>query len=277
VQLLRHTRANREMRLGDHLVAYELRHARRGTIGFIVNQDGLAVSAPRWLGQREIDAALQIKARWILRKLADQGERLQRQVATRPVWRDGMLLPYQGGLLRLELVPALPSATALVPAHPLGAQDDAGADGTPLPPSWTPALTAHPSPARHVLQLRLALDAEPAQIRATTQSWLQEQARRLFAARCQHYASRMNVQPRRIALSAARTRWGSASSDGSVRLNWRLIHYPLATLDYVVVHELAHLHEMNHSPAFWAIVRAVLPDYETHRRVLKDGAVLVLD
>ena len=76
---------------------------------------------------------------------------------------------------------------------------------------------------------------------------------------------------RRIALSSATTRWGSASADGSIRLNWRLVHFGMAVIDYVVVHELAHLREMNHSPAFWDIVRSALPDYPDCRAALREG------
>ncbi|MFM2055697.1 MAG: hypothetical protein RLY71_82 [Pseudomonadota bacterium] len=254
-QLLRHRQANRELLLGEHLVGYALHRATRRTIGFLVNQDGLAVRAPRGLDQSHIDAALRMKASWILRKLADQGERLRQLDASRPRWQHGMALPYLGERLRIELQPDLPGqpgTARLLPAAP---------DST----------------AASVLQLRLAADSEPAAIRHAVQSWLQEQARALFTERCRHYASRMHVQPRRLALSSARTRWGSANSEGHLRLNWRLIHHAPATIDYVVVHELAHLREMNHSPAFWAIVAAVLPDYETQRLVLKNNTTPVLD
>jgi predicted metal-dependent hydrolase len=77
------------------------------------------------------------------------------------------------------------------------------------------------------------------------------------------------VRMTRLGLSSASTRWGSASADGSIRLHWRLIHFALPTIDYVVVHELAHLREMNHSAAFWEVVRSVVPDYERVRSSLK--------
>ena len=81
---------------------------------------------------------------------------------------------------------------------------------------------------------------------------------------------------KRLSLSAAQTRWGSASADGSIRLNWRLVHFGLQVIDYVVAHELAHLREMNHSAAFWDVVRSVVPDYEKMRTTLKDVPVPVL-
>jgi predicted metal-dependent hydrolase len=109
------------------------------------------------------------------------------------------------------------------------------------------------------------------------QSWLQRQARRLFDERCALYAQRLGVQVRRIGLSSAATRWGSANADGSIRLNWRLIHFSVPIIDYVVAHELAHLREMNHGPAFWGVVRSLIPDYERSRDALRDGHVPVLD
>ncbi len=72
-----------------------------------------------------------------------------------------------------------------------------------------------------------------------------------------------------LTLSSAGTRWGSCTIGGSIRLNWRLVHYALPLLDYVVVHELAHLREMNHSPRFWAVVGSVYADYDGARLELR--------
>jgi len=77
------------------------------------------------------------------------------------------------------------------------------------------------------------------------------------------------VVPPPLSLSAARTRWGSCSTRSGIRLNWRLLHFPLPVIDYVVVHELAHLREMNHSPRFWAIVSGVCPNWQALRVELR--------
>ena len=71
-------------------------------------------------------------------------------------------------------------------------------------------------------------------------------------------------------MSSANTRWGSAKADGSIRLNWRLLHYRPAIIDYVVAHELAHLRVMDHSPRFWDTVATVVPDYAQLRSRLRD-------
>ncbi len=149
-----------------------------------------------------------------------------------------------------------------------------------MPIEATTALpTATPPRQPHNVQLRLGLprDAGAQQIRDSVQSWLQRQARQLFEVRCQHYAAQLGVRYTRIGLSSAQTRWGSASASGAIRLNWRLIHFGLATIDYVVAHELAHLREMNHSPRFWDIVRSLMPDYESAMSPLKNEVLPVFD
>jgi predicted metal-dependent hydrolase len=136
---------------------------------------------------------------------------------------------------------------------------------------------ALPGVPRLTLHVGLPHTAAPEQIRDAVQSWLQRQARRVFEERCRVFTDRLGVRYTRLSLSSAQTRWGSASADGSIRLNWRLIHFALHTIDYVVAHELAHLREMNHSPRFWDVVRSVLPDYERARGVLKGDALPVFD
>ena len=81
------------------------------------------------------------------------------------------------------------------------------------------------------------------------------------------------VQAMKLRLSSAGTRWGSASADGSIRLNWRLIHLSMEMIDYVVVHELSHLRHMDHSPRFWDVVASVMPDHAERRAALKRAAV----
>ena len=109
------------------------------------------------------------------------------------------------------------------------------------------------------------------------QSWLQRQARRIFEERCALFAGRLGVRMKRLTLSSAATRWGSASADGSIRLNWRLVHFGLPVIDYVVTHELAHLREMNHSAAFWEVVRPALPDFEAARGALRHDVLPAFD
>jgi len=248
----RHPQAERELQLGEHLVAYALRRARRSSIGFVVSAEGLQVNAPRWVSLQNIDAAVRSKSGWILRKLQEQRERARRVEAARIEWRDGTTLPFLGESVIIVLDPRVAGAVLNADAQSL------------------------PGVPRLVLHVGLPQAAEPEQIRDIVQSWLQRQALRIFGERCRHFAETLGVRMTRLSLSSAQTRWGSASADGSIRLNWRLVHFGLQVIDYVVAHELAHLREMNHSAAFWDVVRSVVPDYEKMRSTLKDVPVPVL-
>jgi predicted metal-dependent hydrolase len=120
-----------------------------------------------------------------------------------------------------------------------------------------------------VLWLGLPALADVQHIRERVQRWLHAQALQVFGQRLPVYAAQLGVEFRAYALSSAATRWGSCSSDGKIRLNWRLIHFPVPIIDYVVAHELAHLREMNHSPRFWSTVESIFPDFREARHTLK--------
>lgn len=241
-----HPQANRQALLGPAVVDYLFKRAKRRSIGFVVAADGLVVSAPRWVPLAEVDNAVRDKSGWILRKLGEAQDRQQRMSQARIVWQDGAELPFLGQRIRL----------VLDPSHRF-----AGSGGA--------ALDAE----RGLLQLALPGSAAPEQIRDTVQAWLMRQAKRLFTERLQHYAPQLGVQWTRLTLSSAGTRWGSASSSGAIRLNWRLIHLRLSIIDYVVVHELSHLRVMDHSPRFWDTVASIVPDYAALRGQLKDEPI----
>lgn len=96
-------------------------------------------------------------------------------------------------------------------------------------------------------------------------------ARDIFTRKTEYYARLMGVTYGRISIREQKTRWGSCSSKGNLNFNWRLILAPEEVLDYVVVHELAHRREMNHSKAFYAVVESVLPDYRRAQRWLREN------
>jgi predicted metal-dependent hydrolase len=249
----RHPRANREVLLGGSVVAYEFRRAKRRTIGFVVGPDGLVVSAPKWVTLHDVDGALREKSTWIVRKLTESQERHQRMESARIEWKDGTVVPFLG-------------ESVIVVLDPRHGFSDVGAvlntDAQALP--GVPRLTLH---------VGLPHTASPQQIRDAVQAWLMRQAKRLFTERLEHFAPLLGVQWRKMSLSSAGTRWGSASADGSIRLNWRLVHFKMSVIDYVVAHELSHLRVMDHSPRFWDTVASVMPDYPQLRRQLKDDTL----
>jgi len=256
---IRHPRATRQLLMGDVLVGYEFKRGKRRTIGFSVGPEGLAVRAPKWVPLPEIDKAVLEKSTWILKKLQQMRERGDRLEATRIDWADGCVLPFMGQPLTVRLDPSHAFSGAGAELKSAGI----AAPATGIAPEAT-GLTLH---------VGLPHSAAPAQIRDAVQAWLMRQAKQIFSERLTHFAPYLGVTWRKLSLSSAGTRWGSASADGSIRLNWRLIHLTQPVMDYVVVHELSHLRVMDHSPRFWDTVRSVVPDYAQLRGKLKEESV----
>jgi predicted metal-dependent hydrolase len=226
---------SRTIALGDRIVPYILRRAKRRSIGLSIDHRGLRVGAPPRTPLTEVEALIFRHAEWVTQKLDDWRTRRRPE----PVKIcDGMSLPLLGQPLVIRL--ALGANRAL----------------------WNEQA----APVLNLL-LRAPSDAERVLEKA-----LREKARQLFAERLTHHAAAMGLKEPPLTLSSARTRWGSCSLKSGIRLNWRLIHFPLAVLDYVVIHELAHLREMNHSPRFWAVVAEACPEYRTRREQLKELA-----
>jgi hypothetical protein len=153
------------------------------------------------------------------------------------VFADGADLPYLGGSIRLRL------------------RAEVG--------------TTRFDAERSELHLALPPGAAESQMRDSVQAWLQGEATRIFGERIARFASGIAPKFAGWRLSSARTQWGSCTHDGWVRLNWRLVHFSPAVIDYVVAHELAHLHELNHSPRFWKAVEQLLPGFEAARDEIK--------
>lgn len=98
---------------------------------------------------------------------------------------------------------------------------------------------------------------------------LRKSARAVLPVKTKYYSEKMGLKYGRITITGAKTRFGSCSSEGNISYSFRLMKYPEDAIDYVVVHELAHLVEMNHSERFWRMVASVFPDYKERRRLLK--------
>ena len=234
-----HPQANRQLLLDGQRLGYALAHSRRRSVGLLVRPEGLTVRAPTGLSQEAIDDVLRRKADWIARKLHDARQRTP--PAGPAFWADGGCLDYLGQPQRLVVQAVLHRRSARV--------------------LW--------QPDRAELHVLLPAQAAAGTLQTVLPRWLQAQARQYLARRLDHYAPLLGVRYSALALSSARTRWGSASSSGTIRLNWRLIHLAPELIDYVVVHELSHLREMNHSPDFWGVVASVMPDYEQRRQALR--------
>ena len=229
----------RRIQLGPHTLEFELRRSTRRSIGFMIDDDGLRVTAPKRITLAEIDNAIRAKQRWIIAKLNERGERRALRQEKPPMeWVDGAQLPFMGADITLRLQEAARSSCVY-------------------------------DPQLRVLTVGVVPGLAEWQLRERVRIWFCEEATRVFAERLDVYAERLGVRYASMALSSAGTRWGSCTVEGNIRLNWRLIHFALPLIDYVVAHELAHLLEMNHSPAFWATVESVYPDYDGAKQALR--------
>lgn len=224
---------DRRLLVGNEAIIYTLQRARRRSIGFTIDDRGLTIAAPRWVRLAEIEAAIAEKQRWIRRKLADWRDWRARQPLTVLSFTDGGVLAYLGRDLTLRLRADMPRAQL----------DDRATE----------------------LSLPLPANAGEQRVRDALQAWLKTEAHRIIGERIALLAVPLDVRPRSWSLSSARSQWGACTQDGHIRLNWRLLHFSLAVIDYVVAHELAHLKEMNHSPRFWQTVGELLPGFEAAR------------
>ncbi|CAN5880087.1 SprT family zinc-dependent metalloprotease [soil metagenome] len=243
----------RKIVLQNQILEYNLRRSQRRSIGFLINQDGLRVTAPRWVTLADIERALSEKQGWILTKLGERQERQQQLSQRQSIamrWQDGATFSYLGQTLTLRLSLHEPSSN---PVH-------------------------HIIYDREQQECRLRLvsfNDEPRQeefVKQQLKNWLQQEAAQFFSERMQVYAEKLGVRYQSLSLSNATTRWGSCTSQGKIRLNWRLICFSPELIDYVIAHELSHLHEMNHSSRFWAKVQSVYPDFEQAKRRLRQHA-----
>jgi predicted metal-dependent hydrolase len=120
--------------------------------------------------------------------------------------------------------------------------------------------------------LTLRRSADPQPPLAVVRRWYIERAREIFGQRVAHWAALLNVRCERLTIRDQRTVWGSCTKGGRLSFNWRVVMAPPAVLDYLVIHELSHLLEMNHSQRFWAHVTKHCADWKIHRRWLRDNS-----
>lgn len=228
---------SRIIRLDGQEISYLLKRSpKRRTIGLSIDHRGLTVSAPQRAADSHLELVLQERSGWLFDKLREWQERQPADFNC----ADGETLLFLGSELVLRLQEG--GSRAL----PRLLEDD-------------------------TLAVTVLNTGDAAAVRRKLEQWYRAEARRHFVQRLEHYASRMGLTVRNVALSGARTRWGSCNSRGDIRLSWRLIQAPISQIDYVVVHELAHIRELNHSSRFWAIVEETLPHYAAAQRALKIG------
>lgn len=243
-------------RNGTAAFQFELRRTRRRTIGLTVYPGGrLRVHAPRHAPREAIMRVLHDREAWILRKMSELAAIPPREA---PVWEEGMTVPLLGRELRL-----------VVETRPVGGGKGGGAAPTRRACVHLSrgTLRVYPGP------LDTTATAPGSTLQRLVLAWYRERACQVFA----HRLAVLRRDPRIAALGRPgtlgvrrmRRRWGSCFRDGRITLNIELLAEPLPLVDYVIVHELCHLREHNHSPRFYRLMDEVMPDWRTRREALR--------
>ena len=193
----------------------------------------MVVHAPKYILEFQLKKLIQEKSNWIVSKL---DARKQNHIPP-IIWQDGETLQLLGNAINLNVV-----------------QDAKNKQ----------AQFNHDS-----LTITSPQADDEAVIKHKVIQWYKKQAEVDFGRRLAVLAAKLGVSTPPLKLSSAQSRWGSCSSRGDIRLNWRLLQAPPHIINYVVCHELAHLKEMNHSAKFWAVVESIYPDYKLAEKELK--------
>ena len=209
---------------------YTLKRSRRKTISIRVGESGVEVRAPLQVSQREIDSFVDQKTAWIERSRTKMAEIVSSRAAFK--------LDY-GVSIQL-----------LGDSCPILAREG-DRIGFEKKCFFLPSDLTSAEIKEYCIEI----------YRGIAQEFLKDRTRAL--------AELIGKTPRRIRITAARTRWGSCSSEGYINYSWKLMMAPLKVIDYVILHELTHLKFLNHSSAFWEALAVVLPDYRERQKELK--------
>ena len=220
----------------DDIPVEKIIRSRRRTIALVITPDGhLIVRAPLKAPAAMIEDLIREKRSWILKKI---GEIRQRPAATVHAYNEGEMFLYLGRIYPLHIVESGNS--------PIERTDRLCVCRTLLP-----------------------------DIKHRLKCWYMQEAQREIRARCMWFSMTTGYTPKSIRITDARQRWGSCTSTGGLNFSWRLIQAPLEIVDYVIVHELVHLRQPDHSKKFWSKVKDIMPDYERRREWLRENERLL--
>lgn len=217
----------------DFSIGYELIRSKRKTLAIhITDGGGVLVKAPLRCPQALVEDFIYSRRKWISERVASRKLRAEQKRAFSV--REGDFLRFLGR------------------EYPVEQGEAVSFDGNVFTvPKWE-------------------TESEFSAVRERIISLYRQLAERIFPERAKYYAEKIGVTPSSVKLSNAKTLWGSCSGKNSVHLTWRLIMGSMTAVDYVVVHELCHIKQHNHSPRFWAEVEKAFPDYRNAERELKE-------
>jgi predicted metal-dependent hydrolase len=215
-------------------IEYSLVRSRRKTASIYIERDGqVSVLVPDKLSDRQVETLLESKRRWIYSSLAEWHDLNDRKVQRQFVNGEGFL--YLGRSYRLKLVPDLSEPVMLKDGY--FCLRTAGGSGRD-----------HEADFKAFYRAKGALRIPP---------------------RVTYYAAKMGVHPRATRVLELKHRWASCSPGGTLNFHWKCLMAPMTILDYIVVHELAHLIHANHTKAFWNEVDKVMPEFQERKEWLR--------
>lgn len=202
----------------------------------VIHPQGLKVTAPKRWGIAAVKKILEDKKSWVVKEwLAQENNTLHYPLQ----WMTGEKISFLGEAYLLDILENAKKTSC--------------------------ALTQ--------FSLSILLSAKDKFVKRVVETWLKKQAKIILQERCHFFASEMKLSYQTLAIANQKSRWGSCSETGDIRLNWRLILLPFSMIDYVIVHELAHLVHLNHQMDFWKLVEQYAPDYKNQRKLLKKVAI----
>ncbi|PIX27218.1 MAG: M48 family peptidase [Chloroflexi bacterium CG_4_8_14_3_um_filter_45_15] len=198
-------------------------------------ETGLMVVIPKSYEIRQVPDLLEMKRGWILGKFVKYAE-VQRLSANQEL-KSGDSIPYLGRNLKV-----------------VKEQNNGNANSVKLEQN----------------KLLVSLKSASSRLNVTLERWYRMQAVKLIGKRASELSPLLGLTYNRLVIRGQRTRWGSCSHKGNLSFNWKLLMAPEPVIDYVIIHELAHLKEMNHTKRFWELVAEYCPRWREHKKWLKD-------
>lgn len=233
-----------ELKIGTTIISYTIRRSQRAKyVSLSIGADGLQVVAPFAMFELDIIALVEKREQWIFDRL----ERYRKRLIEIPAEREfvsGEMLLFMGV------------------NYPLHVQEHKG--------SYTYVNLTNDQIIVTINE-DIPIEKRREEIRRKLEQWYIKKAKELITERLEFFSEKIGVKINTVRFKNQKTRWGSCSQKGNLNFNWKLVMAPMVIVDYVIVHELCHIKQMNHSPKFWLLVGAQMSDYKRMRKWLKDN------
>lgn len=230
-----------KLRYGNSVIKYSIvKSKRRKTSEIRIDENGVEVRTPITKKDSEIQEMINEKKQWIFKKQLEFRDKKKQR--NRNLYKN--IVTYFGKDIPLKIE--------------TGKKDEA----------------IHYS--KNQFTVHLKSEHSKKRIQKIYENWLLEKASKYLTNRTKKLAQKTGIKPSQVIVKSLRSRWGSATDEGIINLNSKLLKSPKAVIDYVIIHELCHLKIWNHSQSFWNMVERHCPDYRTHRNWLESDGIAIL-